>query len=328
MQAGAKLRRGLGLMALTACSLALAACVDNPVETAPPVVVPPPVTVAPPLPPPAPLADPPRSTASQELSLYYRRLQNDLLAQDLMRGDGGGPDTPFTADMLARDFMRIALFDEFAPGGGTQSTEATPGVLRRWEQPIGMNIEFGPTVPAAQRVRDTASIGSYAARLSRLTNVPIRQNAINANFTVMVLNEDDRPGFEGRLRSLIPGIEEASVRTFLTLPRDLFCIVISVSRNNAPTYERAVVLIRGEHPDVMRLTCVHEELAQAMGLPNDSPQARPSIFNDDDEFGLLTTHDELLLRMLYDPRLTPGMTAARAEPIVRQIASELLNTPS
>ena len=73
---------------------------------------------------------------------------------------------------------------------------------------------------------------------------------------------------------------------------------------------------------------VHEELAQAMGLPNDSPQARPSIFNDDDEFGLLTTHDEYLLRMLYDPRLTPGMTAAQAEPIVRQIASELLNTPS
>lgn len=328
MQAGAKLRRVLGLMALTCCTLALAACVDNPPETIAPVAPTPPVIAALPLPPPTPLADPPRSTASQELSLYYRRLQNDLLAQDLMRDDGGGVDTPFTADMLARDFMRIALFDEFAPGGGTQNPQSTPGMLRRWNQPIGMNIEFGPTVPAAQRVRDTASIGAYAARLSRLTGVPIRQNAINANFTVMVLNEDDRPGFEGRLRSLIPGIEDASVRTFLALPRDLFCIVISVSRNSGPTYERAVVLIRGEHPDLLRLTCVHEELAQAMGLPNDSPQARPSIFNDDDEFGLLTTHDEYLLRMLYDPRLTPGMTAAQAEPIVRQIASELLNTPS
>lgn len=319
-----KLRRVLGLMALTVCGFTLTGCVDNPVEVAAPVAPQPVLPTPAPLPPPAPLADPPRSTASQELSLYYRRLQNDLLAQDLMRGDGGGVDTPITPDMLGRNFIRIALFDEFAPGGGTRTTEATPGLLRRWEQPIGMNIEFGPTVPAAQRIRDTASIGAYAARLSRLTNVPIRQNAINANFTVMVLNEDDRPGFEGRLRSLIPGIEEGSVRTFLTLPRDLFCIVISVSRNNAPTYERAVVLIRGEHPDVMRLTCVHEELAQAMGLPNDSPQARPSIFNDDDEFGLLTTHDEFLLRMLYDPRLTPGMTAAQAEPVVRVIAAELV----
>ena len=323
MATGVNLRRFWGLMALTAVCVALAGCVDNPAEVAAPVV-PVPVVAPAPLPAPVPLVDPLRSTASQELSLYYRRLQNDLLAQDLMRGDGGGPDTPFTAAMLVRDFVQIALFDEYAPGGGTQNATATPGVLRRWDQPIGMNIEFGPTVPAAQRVRDTASIAAYAARLSRLTGVPIRQNAINANYTVMVLNEDDRPGFEGRLRSLIPGIEPSTVRTFLNLPRDLLCIVISVSENNAPTYARAVVLIRGEHPDVMRLTCIHEELAQGMGLPNDSPQARPSIFNDDDEFGLLTTHDEYLLRMLYDPRLTPGMTAAQVEPIVRVIAAELV----
>ena len=43
-----------------------------------------------------------------------------------------------------------------------------------------------------------------------------------------------------------------------------------------------------------------------MGLPNDSPEARPSLFNDDLEFALLTEHDAILLRMLYDPRLRPG----------------------
>ena len=52
-------------------------------------------------------------------------------------------------------------------------------------------------------------------------------------------------------------------------------------------------------------------------------RARPSIFNDDDEFALLTRHDELLLEMLYDPRLRPGMTAAEAMPIVRVMAAEL-----
>ena len=44
-----------------------------------------------------------------------------------------------------------------------------------------------------------------------------------------------------------------------------------------------------------------------MGLANDSPDARPSVFNDDEEFAFLTRHDELLLKMLYDPRLRPGM---------------------
>jgi hypothetical protein len=73
----------------------------------------------------------------------------------------------------------------------------------------------------------------------------------------------------------------------------------------------------------MRLSCVHEELAQGLGLSNDSPLARPSIFNDDEEFATLTSHDELLLKMLYDPRLKSGMSLPEARPTIKQIAAEL-----
>ena len=58
---------------------------------------------------PAPEAPPP-SAQSQALRTYYARVQNDLLARGLMRTDGGGPDTPFTPDMLARNFERIAFY--------------------------------------------------------------------------------------------------------------------------------------------------------------------------------------------------------------------------
>ena len=60
-------------------------------------------------------------------------------------------------------------------------------------------------------------------------------------------------------------------------------------------------------------------------MANDSPRARPSIFNDDEEFALLTPHDELLLEMLYDDRFQPGMTIDEAAPIARVIAAELTN---
>jgi len=82
-------------------------------------------------------------------------------------------------------------------------------------------------------------------------------------------------------------------------------------------------VIRSEHPDLLRLSCIHEELTQGLGLPNDSPRARPSIFNDDEEFALLTDQDELLLRILYNPALRPGMTAAEARPIVESLARRL-----
>ena len=64
----------------------------------------------------------------------------------------------------------------------------------------------------------------------------------------------------------------------------------------------------------MRLSCIHEEITQGLGLANDSPLARPSIFNDDEEFALLTPMDELMLKMLYSPRLSAGMTETEARP--------------
>lgn len=270
----------------------------------------------------------PQSDESAALAVYYRRLQNDLLVQGLLRGDGGGPDTPFTDEMLARNFVRIALFDEYRAEGDILRAEATVSRLRRWEQPIRMSLEFGDTVPLEQRTRDRNSVGAYASRLAQLTGVPIIQTRVSPNFHVLVLNEDDRQGFEDRLRQIVPGIGASSVRAFMNPGRETLCLVIAFSEAGAPTYSRAVALIRGEHPDLLRLACIHEELAQGMGLANDSPQARPSIFNDDEEFGLLTRHDELLLRMLYDDRLRPGMTAAEAAPIAREIARELVGGES
>ena len=67
-----------------------------------------------------------------------------------------------------------------------------------------------------------------------------------------------------------------------------------------------------------------KELAQGLGLPNDSPTARPSIFNDDEEFGVLTRHDELLLRLLYDRNLAPGMGAREVLAMLPQLCARIL----
>ncbi|MCB1395117.1 MAG: DUF2927 domain-containing protein, partial [Rhodobacteraceae bacterium] len=107
-------------------------------------------------------------------------------------------------------------------------------------------------------------------------------------------------------------------------PRETFCLVMAFSRDGSAAYSEAVAIIRAEHPDLTRLACYHEELTQGLGLASDSDRARPSIFNDDQEFALLTDHDLLLLRIHYDPRLRPGMTEATARPLIFTIASELV----
>jgi hypothetical protein len=282
----------------------------------------PPVVETPEAPVPVPPA--PRSAESEALAQYYARLQQDLLTRGLLRGDGGGPDTPFTDVMLARNFVRIALYDEYAPGGPITSGEPVMSRLRRWESPVRMDITFGATVPADQQARDRATIGAYAARLSRISGLPISQVQDGGNYHVLVVNEDDRLGLADDLRALAPGIAESSVRAIVDMPRSTLCLVIAFSEGGSPVYSKAIAVIRGEHPELLRTACVHEEIAQGLGLANDHPQARPSIFNDDEEFGLLTGHDELLLKILYDDRLTPGMTPAQAAPMVSQIAAELM----
>ncbi|WP_232796518.1 DUF2927 domain-containing protein [Roseovarius salinarum] len=260
------------------------------------------------------------SSRSRALARHYARVQEDLLAKGLLRTDGGGADTPFYDTDLQRNFERIAFYDEYARDGGLRASDGRASRLRKWARPVRMSVEFGASVPDDQRETDRRIIADYAARLSRVTGHPIRTGAGNANFHVLVMGEDDRDAAITRIKTLVPRINASSLALFRTLPRSIHCLVIAFSGGAGDySYRKAIAFIRAEHPDLLRRSCVHEELAQGLGLANDSPEARPSIFNDDDEFALLTTHDEKLLEVLYDPRLKPGMSVEEARPIVRRI---------
>jgi hypothetical protein len=302
-----------------AALIALAACqevalVPPPEETAPAVAVPEPV--------------PPSSTAISDLSLdlenFYGRVEANLKVQDLLRTDGGGRDAPYDATTLADNFERIALFEEYANVNGRIVTRQTASRLHRWERPVLVEIEFGPRAPEAKANRDRVSIAAFTARMARVTGHPMQVVQSGGNFHVFVVNEDDRRLLGPRLREIIPSIDKSALDTVIDMPRSTYCLVFAWDPNDDGAYEKAVAIIRSEHPDLLRLSCIHEEMAQGMGLANDSPVARPSVFNDDEEYALLTGQDEKLLTILYDPRLRAGMGAAEAMPIVREIAAELV----
>ncbi|MEO0670126.1 MAG: DUF2927 domain-containing protein [Pseudomonadota bacterium] len=303
--------RALGRLSGIAALALLAAC-DMPVTTAPvltPQARPDPVAAEPPPPVRA------TSEASAALRSYFGAVQSSQLTQGLLRQDGGGPDTPFTATMLARNFEQIAFFDEFKPTGERGGGEA---LLRRWEAPVRIGLVFGASVPPSQRMRDTGNTRGYARRLARATGHPV-SIAPNPNFYVVFASEDDR----GEALDQIAGRLGNPLSQLRNLSRDTYCAVVAFGTGEGrATTTAAVAVIRAENPDLLRLSCIHEELAQGLGLPNDSPGARPSIFNDDDEFALLTDHDEALLAMLYDDRLRPGLARAEARSVVRQLAAE------
>lgn len=262
---------------------------------------------------------------SAELVTYYANIENTRLSNRLMRSDGRLSGSAPSAARLAEDYIDIALREEHARthsgfGGAARS------VVRRWDTPVQYRLEFGPSVSRARQIQDHGSVADLTTRLASAARHPISLAPLGStqgNFHVLVLSESERLAIGPRLRELVPGIDEAAVRLAADLPRETFCLVMAFSRGGNAVYTEAVAIIRAEHPDLTRLACYHEELTQGLGLASDSANARPSIFNDDQEFALITDHDLLLLRLHYDPRLSPGMSQARAERVIFSIASEL-----
>lgn len=265
------------------------------------------------------------SKESAALRSYLTQVQSSQLTQGLLRQDGGGPDTPYSADMVARNFEQIVFFNEY---DNALLRSGVPGALRRWNDPIRMGVVFGPSVPPSQQARDLEDVKSYAARLSRVTGHPISVGD-NPNFLVFFVNEDERAATISDYATRLPGVNASNLGPVRKLPDDVYCAVAAYAAGpDRSVYTSAVAVIRAENPDLLRLSCIHEELAQGLGLANDSPEARPSIFNDDDEFALLTSHDEALLGMLYDPRLEPGMSLAESRSTIRVLANEAVPGPS
>ncbi len=296
---------------------AVGGCIQTPAPARPPVF---PASPAPPRP----------SAESDAMRDHLARVEASFLDQGRLRTETAPKDAPFTARQLAENFLRIAFYDEFTVENGGLVARRTASHLRRWETPIRMAVTFGPTVPAGQQLADRSEIAHFARRLSQLSGLPVTttDRDATANFQVLILAEDERRAAGAMVSRLSPQMDPVALRSITEMPRSTYCTVVALSPPGSDSYVQAVAVIRAEHPDRLRLSCIHEELAQAMGLANDSPAARPSIFNDDEEFALLTSQDEMMLRILYDRRLRTGMTEAEARPIVETIAAELIGGES
>lgn len=263
------------------------------------------------------------NAVSQSKQNYYAEVERKLLDDNRLRLDRIPIDAPIDAETLTQNFIRIALHDEY-DSNGRRMADGTSAPLRRWQQPVRVDLEFGPSSNTALKREIRSEVAAFADRLENLTGQNVELTDEVGNFTILVLSDDERRTSGSRLPALAPGMPAQDIAALRDLSPDIYCSVFAYSKGSSSSYAHAVAMIRTELPPLLRLSCIHEEMAQGMGLANDSPKARPSIFNDDEEFALLTRHDELLLQILYDSRLRPGMTEAEAAPIVREIAGELL----
>ena len=267
-----------------------------------------------------------RSFESIQLEKYYNRTSQRLRARGLLRTDKGRLDSLYSTQNLIENFEKIALHNEYIIKNNEFIPQEKESNLKRWNRAIKINIIHGENSSNKQIKIDKKNISIFTRRLASITGLEMSISEVNANFIILFLDLDERRDFGQKLSQLMPQLTPAMIKIITSSPRSTFCSAFSLSEPPKNyEYTAALVLIKSEHSKVMRKSCIHEEMAQSLGLTQDSKSARPSIFNDDEEFALLTRHDELLLKILYDKRLKPGMNNKIALPIVRQIAEELMD---
>jgi Protein of unknown function (DUF2927) len=284
-------------------------------------------------PPPAPEtmpAPPPRTAEAvpggEDLRSFYASIEHELVASGRMRRDVAPADVPFSVDDLVRDFEKIALYDEYTDVDGTFVHRESLATLRRWDRPVRVAVMSGASTPPEDAARDRANVAAFTRRLTQLTGVDVAIGSDeDVNFLVLFMTSGEREAFADQVSAYYPDFAPAVMKALRDTPLDTFCTAYAFSDPaQSSVYSAVIVLIRAEHPPLTRLSCVNEEMAQAMGLPNDSREARPSLFNDTLEFALLTDHDAMLLRMLYDPRLKPGMSLDEVRPLLPEIARDAM----
>lgn len=231
----------------------------------------------------------------------FASYQAEMQERGFLRTEVDPDDVPYSNERLAEHFRRIAFFTY------PNDEVHIPKPLTRWQGPIRYAV-LGTE-------DDQAQVDELMNRIAGLTGLEIVQvPEQGANFVVLLL--DDRQRRAARL-----AFSDAPSRDFFdSFVSAVFdCGAVADWSEDEPEITKALVYLHGDLRGLYRRLCFQEEISQSFGLFNDDPTVRPSIFNDDDEFALLTRHDEYLLRILYDRRLRVGMTEEEAMPIVHRI---------
>jgi hypothetical protein len=204
----------------------------------------------------------------------------------------GAPDeyTRFSVSELSRGFMALAFGSDLRIG-------ARPRGIRRFDHPIRARVIGGGSIDRKAAVEGI--VREYARtvpdlHLSLVSGPP-------ADLEVRLIDEKD---FRSALRAAF-GAEVAETFIKRTDPQ---CMTSVKSSTDGDILRSVSFIIVDKGNDVF-LDCAYHELLHAFGLSNHDQHNPWTTLNQRRMVGYLTVYDRILLTLLYDPRIKPGMTA-------------------
>jgi DUF2927 family protein len=220
--------------------------------------------------------------------------------------DGAPPQyTRFTAPELTRGFFALAFGSDLRIG-------AAPRGIRRFDHPIRVAVIAGGSVDRAAAM--TRILDEYAAKIPNL-RLSITSSTASADIEVRLIDEKD-------FKSSLQAAFGAKVTRTFVARTDPQCMT-SVKSSTEGDIVRAVSFVIVDQGDDVFFDCAYHELLHAFGLSNHDQRNPWTTLNQKRMVGYLTVYDRALLTLLYDPRLMPGMTAAKTRAELPRVIQDL-----
>jgi hypothetical protein len=213
--------------------------------------------------------------------------------------------TTFSTAELMRGFLALAFGSDLRVG-------ATPRGIRRFDRPIRAAVIARGSVDRSAAMRRV--LGDFAAQVPSLQLSTI-DDVEAADIEVYLINERD-------IASALEAAFGARIaKTFIrrTNPQ----CVTSVKSSPDGRILHSVSFIIVDKGDSVFFDCAYHELLHAFGLSNHDQRNPWTALNQRRMVGYLSAYDRALLALLYDPHITPGMTASRTRAMLPTAVEDL-----
>ncbi|WP_413494355.1 DUF2927 domain-containing protein [Shewanella baltica] len=194
---------------------------------------------------------------------------------------------------ITQAFSEIALKNEY---------DVAKHRVRKWRIPVRVFVEH----QVGDRALHTQLVRMHLAHLAEITDHDIQlvDTLLDANLHLVFTRQSQ---WESEVMRLMGTSSAKNVHGSVCMAK--------FALNAKSEIEHAWVIIPVDQAQMhgKLVACVVEEITQVLGLPNDSEKVFPSIFNDKTPQDLLTGLDFILLKLLYNPSIRAGMTAAEVK---------------
>jgi hypothetical protein len=210
--------------------------------------------------------------------------------------------THFSPAELQRGFMALAFGSDLRIG-------APPRGIRRFDHPIVVRVVHGGSVDRSAAM--ARIVEEYAGKVP---NLHLSLAAGPADLEVRLIDEKN---FKSALRAAF-GAEVTQKFIARTNPQ---CMT-SVKSSADGKILHSVSFVIVDKGDRVFFDCAYHELLHAFGLSNHDQRNPWTTLNQHRMVGYLSVYDRALLTMLYDPRVTPGMTVAQARAMLPRVIKD------